>query len=367
MDSAPPVEGPASIAAAARPASLTLSSPGPTPVAPVDGASSAGLYDQDADPAQRKRAYVFVRFQSHCPEGEELALPSAMPPIPGLRYMTCQMEMCPTTHQKHIQGMLVFTSLKTVRQIISIWKCSLRTCWGIPGAITYCQKERTRIPGTTHVEFGDKPAQGKRTDLPEFVALVRSGKRERDLIETHVGIIARYPRFYKKIKELYTPPRPKPKVMLLVGTTGTGKSTLARELAGGDPDEYYVVPKTKTGWFNGYDGQKYVIFDDFCGHLPLLKLLEILDPWPVRLEVKGSFTWFTAEYLIFTSNYHPNEWYNYDASEDGSKKDRTESKYALYRRFHRVLEFTSFGEYTTHDTTWSPDCDTSVIPYFPYY
>lgn len=305
----------------------------------------------------RLRAWRVTQHAGHLPEGSPLVLPSSLPAIPNLRYMTCQMEICPTTSRRHLQGLMYFTSLKSRAQIYSVFPCDLRRCDNLSGAIAYCQKEDTRVPGTDYVEFGDPPAQGKRKELPEFAELVKGGATKRQLIDSHPSVIARYRSFYDDVKILHVPTRTPPKTLLLVGPTGTGKSTSARGLA--NPEDTFVVPKTQHGWFDGYDAQDVVIFDDFKGNIPLLRLLELLDPWPVKVEVKGSFVWFTGSKIILTSNYHPKEWYDWTG--------RAESFSALCRRIHGVFEYTSYREYINHDTMWSPDCDTTSVPYLgPY-
>lgn len=213
------------------------------------------------------------------------------------------------------------------------------------------------MEGTLPVELGERPQQGKRKDLDEFRDLARDGATKRQLVESHAAVIARYHRFYETIRSLYPPSRGELRTCLLVGPTGVGKSHYAREMCGDEP--YYIVPKSKNTWFDGYDGEQFVIFDDFKGHVALDKLLEMLDPWSVRMEVKGGFVWLSGKNLIFTSNFHPRDWYDYTT--------REEHRRALFRRIHAVFEFTDYRNYTMHDTQWSPGCDSTAIPYLgPY-
>lgn len=270
--------------------------------------------------------------------------------------MIAQMEICPTTSRRHIQGVIYFTSQKTLSAAYAVFPADLRRCDNLKGAIAYCEKADTREPGSVPVELGTRPAQGKRTELPEFTELVRGGANKRQLIDSHPSVIARYRHFYDDVRALYPPSRGELRTCLLVGPTGTGKSHYAREMCGDAP--YYVVPKSKNTWFDGYDGEEFIIFDDFKGHVALDKLLEMLDPWSVRMEVKGSFVWLSGKNLIFTSNFHPRDWYDYS--------NRKEHMCALFRRIHAVFEFTGYRDYTHHDTQWSPGCDTAALPYLGY-
>lgn len=319
--------------------------------ASVTTVSSSAAPTRERRGGLRKRAWRFTQHVGHLNEGAPLRLPEILPP--SVIYLTCQMEICPTTERTHIQGVLYCNTLKSRQQIYRLIPSDIRRCDNLAGAIEYCQKEESRVPDTTFVELGERPAQGKRKDLESFRDDVQSGASKRQLLDTHCTVMARHPRFFDLIKSVSRPARQIPYTSLLVGSTGTGKSTYARTMPG-DAD-YYVVPKTKSGWFDGYDGEDWVIFDDFKGHIMLDKLLEILDPWPVRLEVKGSFVWFTASKLIFTSNFHPHRWYDW--------ADREEQRPAVLRRIHRVLEFTGWDRVTEHDTRWNPDRDTGSIPY----
>jgi len=93
------------------------------------------------------------------------------------------------------------------------------------------------------------------------------------------------------------------------------------------PDCYFVTP-TSTGqlWFDGYDGQDVVIFDDFYGGLPLPYMLRLLDGYPMRLPIKGGHTYAKWTKVYLTSNVPPTEWYQ---DPDG----------AFARRIHEVVEF----------------------------
>lgn len=74
--------------------------------------------------------------------------------------------------------------------------------------------------------------------------------------------------------------KPVPKVSWYYGNTGSGKTYKALE--GVSEDNIYIVsaPSSKGGslWFDGYVGQKRVVFDDFrpwwCRFDYLLRLLD---------------------------------------------------------------------------------------------
>lgn len=120
------------------------------------------------------------------------------------------------------------------------------------------------------------------------------------------------------------------KVCLYVGSTGTGKTKAAYEQY---PDLYELPINSKGDlWFDGYQGEDTVLFDEFKGALPLDALLKLLDPYYIRkVPIKCSFTWFNPKRIIVTSNFHPEKWYDYTG--------REEHQLALRRRFDEVIFF----------------------------
>lgn len=167
----------------------------------------------------------------------------------------------------------------------------------------YCSKLDTRIAGPwTH---GKAAGQGHRSDLDRAVELIKQGASDKELAEE---VPTSYIRFYKGFKALkmaiHPPPyRPNVQVYVLYGDAGAGKSSTAFNAF---PDAYR---KTDGDWWDGYDGQETVVFDDFYGSLKWSELLKVLDPYPMRVQVKGSHADLRATRFIITSNEHPANWY----------------------------------------------------------
>lgn len=186
----------------------------------------------------------------------------------------------------------------------------------------YCSK------GCDFREFGVVPVgRGDRTDLATFVASVKSGMRKEALLESYLGIYARYPRFAGMCSLMYSKKREwKTLVTVYWGETGTGKTRKAFEEAGAG---VYVHPGGK--WFDGYEEEENVIFDDFGGsEFKLTYLLKLLDRYQMRVPVKGGFVNWCPKKIWITSNYSPKEWYL-------TAKD--EHVKAMFRRFERVVRF----------------------------
>ncbi len=199
-------------------------------------------------------------------------------------------------------------------------------------AIAYCQKDDTRVAHTQPYEYGTSKAQGKRIDLEAFKNEVMAGKRKRDLIDDHVGIIARYPKFYDQLTMMNRPQRSQELVVtLLIGDTGLGKTRSVMQKYGEDLDFYVAPLNNGTMWYDTFDGHTKVLLDDFAGaasHISLCSLLRLLDRYPVLVPTKGSHTWWLPNEVFVTTNILPRLWYKWE--------NRGEQYKALARRFHKV-------------------------------
>jgi len=207
-------------------------------------------------------------------------------------------------------------------------------------ASEYCKREFNedgsdkRIPLTVPFEEGvPRPdEQGKRVDLIAFKDAVMAGANQRDLLDEHVAIIARYPKFYATLTMLHRPERRSDlTVTLLIGETGLGKTRMVVERFKGDDGFFQCPVSNGTVWFDGYDGHTKVLIDDFAGaasHVQLSFVLQLLDRYPVQMPVKGSHCWWMPNEVFVTTNILPRYWYKWE-NRGGQYK-------ALARRFHFV-------------------------------
>ena len=94
-----------------------------------------------------------------------------------------------------------------------------------------------------------------------------------------------------------------PTVHWLYGETGTGKSRWAFE---NFPDAYRF-PCDGSGWWDGYTGQKVVVFDDLRSNsgLSFSVLLKVLDRYPMRVQQKGASTELLATTFVITAPMAP--------------------------------------------------------------
>lgn len=92
---------------------------------------------------------------------------------------------------------------------------------------------------------------------------------------------------------------------VLWGKTGSGKTFKAIEEAGND----VFIKIATTKWWDGYQGQRNAIIDEFRGGIAIEHLLRWLDNYPVSLEIKGSTVPSKIENFWITSNIAPVDWY----------------------------------------------------------
>lgn len=124
------------------------------------------------------------------------------------------------------------------------------------------------------------------------------------------------------------------RVLVLFGPTGTGKSHLAFTQAGPDP-----YSKPVGGWWDGYAGEKVVVFDEFTDdQADARDFLRWTDKWPLRVQVKGGFQAAKWDRVVFTSNSDPRDWYQFEQDHAA----------AVQRRITDICEITARGVYVWH-------------------
>lgn len=175
----------------------------------------------------------------------------------------------------------------------------------------YCSKEEGRLAGPREHGAISKGA-GHRSDLDAAAALVEEGGAS-CVAEQMPAVFVKYSkglrdleyhlRGTKRKREGFL----KPSIKVYWGPSGAGKTRRCYEE---HPDLYRCVSHTGgTLWMDGYDGEDVVLFDDFQGGIQFRLLLQILDGYPLHLQIKGGHVQFLARVILFTSNLPPSQWY----------------------------------------------------------
>lgn len=267
--------------------------------------------------------------------------PEFMKELPkGVRYIVWQLEKCPKSGKHHLQGYMELHKSKEFKPIQKILDdptahLEARKAKTAKEAVAYCKKADSRVEGPW--ELGTCSQQGSRVDLEGFRDAIKEKKTNAELLDTHLGQMARYPRLLGLVRETMRPPdTPELCVTLFLGKTDTGKSRAARAYFDGKGMEWWTPPiqQGMSHWFDQYCWHPGVILDEFNGSMPLTDLLKVLDIYPLYVPIKGGHTWYRPKEIIITSNYHPLKWYDWL-----NPRDRTESIEPLRRRIHRIWDF----------------------------
>lgn len=208
----------------------------------------------------------------------------------------------------HLQGYVVFNSKKRLRQLKALVseRAHFEKKRGSPKqAADYCKKDGD------YQEYGQLPAgAGARSDLDELYRRITEGQSRDEIAESFPG---HYIRYGRRIDSLINRQVDKPRdystdkvVVVIHGTTGTGKTRFVYDKYGGELYSHGGSSK----WFDGYIGQRVALFDDYDGSVFKLRyLLNILDRYPMKVEVKGDTREWSPDIIFITSNKAPEDWY----------------------------------------------------------
>lgn len=250
---------------------------------------------------------------------------------------------------EHYQGYCVFP---TNKRLAGVRKLLSRAHWEPrkgthEEAKNYCSKEDTRVDGPW--EYGEEPVprQGERNDLIHLKAAIDRGATTGELYEEFFGSYIRYGRGIDKYRAFVasTIKRRPPKVFVLWGETGVGKSEAADWFLEFQESDYYVLERSDTGtWWDGYYGQRCVLVDEFYGWVCWSSLLRMIDRYRARAWQKGGSFPLIADTFVFTSNQSPSFWYKYG----GHMQYKT-----LWRRLRYIVNCTDRECWLLEKTPWS--------------
>jgi len=239
----------------------------------------------------------------------------------GIQYIVFQEEL-PPSNALHIQGYIQFERKVRGTQVTNLIKELFDSVEGASVHTeaakgsdeeneAYCTKEETRIPdGGGPYRYGVRvPHAGKKGGRSDLLAVQRkldTGASMKRIAQEHFSDFAKYERAFRSYKRLIVEPRnARPEIFVHIGPSGCGKTRHCRD----SYPEAYWHPGGK--WWDDYDGESVVIFDEFYGHkMAFSQLLSVLDWGAIRVETKGSSAQLAATTFVFTSNQDPQDWYD---------------------------------------------------------
>ena len=187
----------------------------------------------------------------------------------------------------------------------------------------------------TFEEFGELPIehQGVSTSAELILEFIKCGA-------TNDEIVNEIPSAYTKLEDIdnvrsllrdkkYKNAWRDLTVTYIFGVPGVGKSRSIIERHG--YGNVYRVTNYKNYPFDTYDGEDVIVFEDYRSNLNITDMLNYLDGYPLKLPARyhNKQACFTKVYI--TSNL---------PLEEQHKKEDKDTKKALYRRIHKVVEYT---------------------------
>lgn len=207
----------------------------------------------------------------------------------------------------HLQGYAEFKTRVRFSKAKSVLgnRCHLEKRKGSSEqAAAYCEKDGA----FTRLGEISKSSQGKRSDLDDLHKSLKEKRPMSEIADEHFGQFLKYQRGINAYR-LVTATRRDWAMSVVVyhGKTGAGKTRAVYDNLPA-AEELYVHPGGP--WFDGYDQQPIVLFDDYAGsEFKLQYLLKLLDRYPMQVPVKGGFVSFVPREVYITSNLHPEDWY----------------------------------------------------------
>jgi len=208
----------------------------------------------------------------------------------------------------HLQGAAILggqMALSAIKKLPGMARAHIEPMMGTPVQnMDYCTKQDPAA-----YTKGVLLDEGKRQEVYEAGEALKAGATMRQLAEEHTTVCIKYTRGLIQTRALLVNRRTTaPKVIWLFGKTGVGKTKCCRDFAdkynGGD----CWMSAGDLKWFDGYDGQRVAICDDFRGkHCSFSFLLRLLDRYPFRVPIKGAFVEWTPDVIFITSPYPPEE------------------------------------------------------------
>lgn len=225
----------------------------------------------------------------------------------------------------HLQGYICFNHVirfNHLKQLLprahwEIARCSEAT------NIKYCSKDND------YCEYGNRSQQGARSDLRGVAGEIASGRSMVDIAIDHPSLFIQYHRGMKELNRTLMRSFEDREVLVFIrwGVTGAGKTRYVWDHE--DRGEVFTVNLHDNVPFDGYNGEQVLLFDDFGGQYDITTFLRWTDRYPLRINVKGSYSYANWTKVYFTSNLNPIEWFSGTIEEH---------KQAFMRRVTNVTE-----------------------------
>lgn len=227
------------------------------------------------------------------------------------KYLVIGYEVAPSTGTPHLQCFICWENPRSILAFRdSFTKKDIHIETVLKGthiqAANYCKKPETKDPAVAAPgweEFGECPRQGTRTDWCVAFDQIKSGIPVEEVVENQPQLLPCIRALDTLKSKLLKPKHRDVEVIVLWGDSGSGKSRWAYD---NYPD---IFSKPPGKWWDGYSGQTAILLDDYYGYIPYHELLNVLDRYPYKAEVKNGYINAQWETVVITSNKPPELWY----------------------------------------------------------
>lgn len=281
---------------------------------------------------------------------------------PLIKYICGENEICPTTGRKHIQGYVHFYEQQRGSKVFSVFETRPKKRKSIiileaknPGLHfkpadysaeanrTYCRKDlEAGVPNVIFCEHGDLPISkgkaGAKATRDKW-DIIRENAEKGDWIAIQKDAPYQYIQFYNQLQNIHNNMKKDPQRLKGVcgywfyGLPNGGKSYLARQMIKHLGFKYY--PKDETKWFQDYEDQEYIIFEEYEVHYTSHKdfmlgalMKKLGDREPFNAPIKGGGYKIRPKIVIVTSNHSIDECFPITSNRS--------LNIAIRRRYHEV-------------------------------
>lgn len=215
-----------------------------------------------------------------------------------IRYLGYGVEVCPRTQKEHHQGWCQFrasVTMRTAKKELCLPAAHLEMCKGTPEENDkYCSKV-----GVLHT-WGSWVSSGKRVGLEDAKLSLDRGASLGEVAEAHFSEFVRYHRGFAIYQGIQIQKKAGAwrdvEVTLVSGCTGGGKSRYAYA------HSKFQIKGYQMQWWDGYEGQDSITIDEYANDVKITQMLSLLDGYPLRLPIKGGFTYAAWTKVFITTN-----------------------------------------------------------------
>lgn len=245
-------------------------------------------------------------------------------PLTDIRYFIAGKETCPTTGRVHWQSYVELNKTMRFTAIKKLFKDNtihLETRKGSRDqARDYCKKDGHWVEHGKWIS-----GQGHRSDLESVVDQLKTGTKLSEVMLANPKLYCQYRNGLKDIASAVTKSNTKAfrqlNVTLLTGPTGCGKTRKAMENC------TYRIQGTQLAWWQDYDGEDAICIDEYNNDVNITEMLNLLDGYQLRLNVKGTHTYANWTKVYITTNLTVDELH---------KSAKPAHREALFRRITTI-------------------------------